>query len=582
MKRSLIRSYLLSILILLLVFSAVAYHYTKTAIEHQTYDQLVSDLHGFDLYLSEHEEKDIDTLCHSYGAITLMRITAIAEDGTVLGDSQNNKDVMTNHKNRPEVIEAKDGGIGYSKRYSNTEKTDYIYTAKLTAFQNAPLIIRTSNSVSMSNDFLTAIILGLIVSLVIALALSLVSVFRFTKVLTKPIQEIRQQAKQIAEGDYGIKVYTKSYDEVTSLSTSINKMSMALQSSFDSLSLQNAQMETILQNLETGIMVTDMDGNIKYANDTFYHVLERKKTNRQYNIYDFLFDNVIFELLDELKEHGGTVSKENVEFLGGKYRSYETTYITSEEGLKGILLIVRDVTNLNHLEKLRSEFVSNVTHELKTPITSIYGFAQTLLSGAYRDETVAKKFLTIIESESSRLNHLVDDILTIQTYEHEKTPKHLSVDVLAVAKECIEIVRYTVKDDVTLSLSFDEESDYIVLATPDKIKQILLNLLSNSIKFTSHGSVTLQLEHKEESIVISVMDTGIGIDKNHHKRLFERFYRVDAHRSREEGGTGLGLSIVKHIVLSLGGNIALESKPNLGTTISITLPKYPSSQPIEY
>jgi two-component system phosphate regulon sensor histidine kinase PhoR len=241
----------------------------------------------------------------------------------------------------------------------------------------------------------------------------------------------------------------------------------------------------------------------------------------------------------------------------------------------GAVVLVQDITELRRLEQVRTDFVANVSHELKTPLTSIMGFVETLKEGAVDQPDTARRFLDIIQIETERLARLINDILSLSELESKKSQRfHARINMAEMVRETLEMMKtYARSKTISLGHLFSNQ-DIFLHGSPDRIKQMVINLVDNAIKYTPNGgSVTVLLEDLPEKVVLRVRDTGIGIAKEHIPRLFERFYRVDKGRSRNLGGTGLGLAIVKHIVLSMKGEIQVSSEPGKGTEFSIVLPK---------
>lgn len=244
-----------------------------------------------------------------------------------------------------------------------------------------------------------------------------------------------------------------------------------------------------------------------------------------------------------------------------------------QERSKSVLLIIEDITSVKKLENMRSDFVSNVTHELKTPLTSIRGFVDTLKQGAIQNEAYARRFLDIIDIEAERLYTLIQDILLLSEIESGNDYNIQECDVNSIVTETLELLRRKAEEKGNLALVFEPEP-YVkpFSCNPDRMKQLLINLVDNGIKNTEQGSVTVRCKSMNDYLMISVKDTGIGIAREHLSRIFERFYRVDKGRSRKMGGTGLGLSIVKHIVEMYNGDIFISSEVNVGTEFIIKLP----------
>jgi len=579
LRKTLIRSTLISLTILILISGIFSYIRIKNTLIDEAYRDIIEKLDGYMYMLDSDSQIELDTSCKDFGEFTGTRITVIdAETGEVLGDSFNDISTMDNHLYRDEVSQARSFDEGSSIRYSKTENVDFIYYARPYEYKNIPLILRAStplyNVQSMYNSITWSMIIAIIVSAVIAFLIS----YRYNRKVIQPIENITEFARSISKGNYGKSVYINSYDEVVRLSTALNKMSKSLRKSFDKISTKNAQLDAILQSLNQGILVCNVEGEVKYTNDTFQKIIKMDGELVNKNLYHNIFDENLYNILEEIKDNNEDklISNTNVQFSDDTYRNYSGCFIRDKKGVKkGILLVVEDVTNIKKLERMRSVFVSNVTHELKTPITCISGYTQTLLNGAISDKENAYKFLNIINDEAERLNLLIDDILTLSGLESQNKPVFEDrVNLIQIAGEVIELIKqkYPEKQYIEFKIEYDEKTEYKMLGDRHKLKQILINLVDNSAKHTEEGHIIINFQKEPEKLTMSVCDTGIGIDKKHHDRLFERFYRVDKHRSRDTGGTGLGLSIVKHLALLHDGKISIKSELGKGTCISIKFP----------
>ena len=578
MKRALIRNSLIALVILVLITGVSSYLIMKNALTDNAYDETQARLDGFVYLLQKEKLDDINQSCKDFGKYTGIRVTVVdALTGQVLGDSDNDITTMDNHLYREEISQAINDGSGSSMRHSDTQKIDFLYYAKYLELDGRQIVVRTATELDVIKDVYNSLGVSMLIAVLASALIAFLITYGFNNRVAKPISEITDLALEISEGSYGKSAYITSYKEVEKLSGALNKLSKSLKISFDNISVRNAQLEAILQSFNHGIMVCDNDGNVQYSNENFSKVLSIDENPENKNIYKFMFDENIYSILEEiLKTEENSVTRENVQFADGTFRNYSGYRIKDNAGVrKGILLMVEDVTNVRKLERMRSTFVSNVTHELKTPITCISGYTQTLLNGAMYDKDNASKFLHIIDEEAQRLNLLIDDILTLSEIENKRNVSYdTKVDLVEIAQEVLELMKqkYPGKSELELRIDTDGKEPYEILGDKHKLKQIVINLVDNSIKHTSQGFIAVKFSKDDNSLTMKVQDTGVGIEEKHHDRLFERFYRVDKHRSRESGGTGLGLSIVKHLTLLHHGHISIESKLGQGTSISIEFP----------
>lgn len=394
----------------------------------------------------------------------------------------------------------------------------------------------------------------------------------------KPIQKATKTVDELVRGNYRARVHHNSSGSVGELSNKINILARNLSELTIQEDMHQKQLSTVIDNTESGLVLIDEKGYIHLVNRKFISMFG--KTPKDYNgylYYDVLTNDKIYNLVQQtfLYEENVKQSFTQVIDFDKKYLQINGAPIFDEKNiLKGAVLVFYDITELKKLELMRKDFVANVSHELKTPITSIKGFAETLLDSRENDPEVLSNFLKIIYNESDRLQVLIQDLLTISRLERDDF--HLKVtdfDIKMAADEVIAVLEHQagVKK---LNLTVNVQEDTHIQADREQLKQILFNLLANAVNYTpENGEIALTIEEKEDMVHISIKDTGIGIAKDAIPRLFERFYRVDKARSRNTGGTGLGLAIVKHIVDVHGGKIDVESELNQGSTFHVYLPK---------
>lgn len=524
-------------------------------------------------YTSKAEE--LSGLIHS-------RITFIAKDGTVIGDSETNVRQMDNHALRDEIRQAKETGVGSSIRYSETLGENMLYVAEpvITA-DGFDGYIRLSMSLASVEDGMRRAWTFVIIALVVLfLVVSLIS-YRVAKGLTSPLEHITRVANRISHLDYDARVELSRKDEVGQLADAINGMADSLQKQMETIRDNEGLLQGVMTNMTGGILLIDEHDNIALVN---------RETERMLGISSQRLTGKPFQ---ELRKHyeltklveEGINSMEMLRSEVSVYHPKERLLLmdgvpmAGNDGVeRGMLFLLQDVTAIRRLENMRSEFVANVSHELKTPIAAVKGFAETLLSGGVKDEETARSFLQIIYDESERLNRLIGDILELSKIESKRSPLECSPVHLTTFFEMLSDTLDKVAEKKRISLHLEVPEELFIEADEDKLKQIFLNLLSNSINYTLEGgSVRLKVtsiptDDEPEKVIVAVSDTGIGIPKKDVPRIFERFYRVDKGRSRNSGGTGLGLSIVKHLVELHRGTVTVESELGIGSTFSVELP----------
>jgi len=506
------------------------------------------------------------------------RITVISEDGVVLADSYEKPENMDNHKNRKEIIEAKKtNDIGVSIRYSNTVQSDFIYVAIPVRIGTESWYIRISKRLVELDEmnrtvlFISLLLIG--TAGVLAFGISLV----ISRKITKPIDALTHTANEIAKGDFGKKIYISSNDQIGHLAQSFNVMSQNLGDTVSALKNRNFELETILNSMTNGVIAVDHFQKIILINRFCYSLLNisEQEDVKDSPIYSVIRNEEILSLIDatirDKKAHSCEISYVH----NDKILSVYVNPIVEENGVvNGSIIVIQDVTQIRKLEQMRSDFVSNVSHELKTPLTSIKGFVETLKNGAIQQPEMAMRFLDIIDIESDRLYRLINDILLLSEIESmEVVPEQSTVDIRPILEEVTAFLKYNAQQKgIELQTIFESEQPLPIYANRDRIKQLFINLVDNGIKYTEKGSVKLIVSIKGSWVSIQVKDTGVGFDSIHKERLFERFYRVDKGRSRSQGGTGLGLSIVKHIVMLYNGKITVDSTSGVGTTFEVLLP----------
>jgi two-component system phosphate regulon sensor histidine kinase PhoR len=335
---------------------------------------------------------------------------------------------------------------------------------------------------------------------------------------------------------------------------------------------RKGQLEAILNSLRNGLVAIDSEGKIIFSNPRFNEMYHLRRDLKETHLTSNVYDKNILEIIDSLEKEP-FVEKKFVEQTNGLIYTYRGILIASLGKTIGKIISIENVTKVANLDSMKQTFVSNVTHELKTPLTSIRGFAETLQDMNPNDEKY-KEFLSIIEREAERLNNLITDILLLSELEATGQPKKAQwVEVAPLVEEVTTLVRHQLKPEVELQVGLD--NDLKVYFDSFQFRQIVLNLVSNAIKYTDVGTVEIQMFEEQGRVILQVIDTGIGIPDSEQGRVFERFYRVDKDRSRATGGTGLGLSIVKHIVENNRCQIFLDSKEGKGTTVTIVFAPQP-------
>jgi two-component system phosphate regulon sensor histidine kinase PhoR len=523
--------------------------------------------------------RDAPAMATAIARETRARVTFISPVGEVLGDSDvgpGELRELENHLGRPEVQEALKNGQGSAIRHSSTLKAPMLYVAF--PFQTASgekgvlrLALQLS-SLQQTRDSLRAIVaFALAATMVISLLLSYI----LSNVTSRSLRAMAGIAAQIGNGEFGRRVPVTGRDEVGELAVVMNDMAARIEGELKSIAAEKNRLDTILRGMGEGVMVTDPGGVITLVNPAFRNLFDLREEVEGKPLIDITRHPSLHEAFKKLT---GTKTEHLEEITlpvnGGKTVLTHWVPLLERETLQGVVAVFHDISDLKRLEKIRRDFVANVSHELRTPVTVIKGYAETLLDGTLSaDPEKAAVFLEKIHRHSGRLASLIGDLLVLSELESGVTPPQAAPVAIgpAVDHACALLEEKALSKRISIVQPAWGESGQ-VLAERAKLEQVLVNLLDNAIKYTpENGSITFSSTESDGMVAISLSDTGIGIPEKDLPRIFERFYRVDAARSREEGGTGLGLAIVKHIVQLYGGRVSVESRPGKGSTFTVML-----------
>ncbi len=512
---------------------------------------------------------------------TNKRITMMDVNGQVIYDYHENPERMDNHKDRLEVQRVLHGYESSIIRYSETlEKEMMYYSIPLKENNQVVGILRLSiplNEVNfinrnMFNSLLIASLIGIIIASIIA--------YRYLYYITRPVKELTRAVKDIAGGNFSRRITNLPKNEFGELGISFNEMAKQLQQSMEALKIQNVKLETILNSMPEGIIAVDTKKNIMLINPSAKEIFLIKDNEKIIgkNILENIRNNQIYKIIHHIlindKDNPMEIEIDSSKKKILRISSSPIRYIAKHERIKGVILIIEDITQLRKLENVRKDFVANVSHELKTPITSIRGFIETLKSGEVEDENIQKRFLDIIDFESERLIRLIEDILILSDLENNlKSTTTDKIEIKEALNEIISIMTQLAMKKNIIITSDIQNGMLPLFFAKDKFKQMIINLIDNAIKYTPEGGkIKINAYQNNNQVEIEIKDTGIGIPKEDIPRLFERFYRVDKDRSRSAGGTGLGLAIVKHILELMNGKIKVESELGKGSSFILSIP----------
>ncbi|MDL1968054.1 MAG: cell wall metabolism sensor histidine kinase WalK [Deltaproteobacteria bacterium] len=574
-------SYLLITLISLLAVSLFASSAFRQFFLVRTAADLMSRAHLLEEQIENHiaplDEMSVDSICKAIGRKSSTRITVILPSGKVVGDSEEAPKNMDNHANRFEVAEALKGNVGNSIRYSRTLKQKMMYVA--VPLNNNIAVLRTSIPITSIYDELESIQIQIAFGgLLIALFAAGISLF-VSKRISRPIEEMKKGAEQFARGDLAYRMPAPDTEEMRGLAEAINQMAAQLDDRIKTVIKQRNELEAILSSMEEGVIAIDRDEKIISINPAAARMFKSNPSNlEQRSIQEVIRNPELQKIVKSVLKSGDHTEGDIVLYQNEEsILNIQTTSLRGEgEKFIGMLVVLNDVTRLRHLENMRKEFVSNVSHEIKTPLTAIKGFVETLSHGAVNNPDEAKRFLNIIEKHVNRLVSIIEDLMRLSAIEQRDKIEGIKLKkgkIRSVIKTAIQVCQEKAEaKKIKVNLICQENISARI--DPPLFEQAAVNLLDNAIKYSDKdGLVQIEAIVTDTEVCISFKDHGIGIPPKHLPRLFERFYRVDKARSRKLGGTGLGLAIVKHIIQTHRGYVTVESNPGKGSNFFIHLPK---------
>lgn len=508
--------------------------------------------------------KGIDNYIKSLKLEKGYRITIINVDGKVIADSMLEPENMENLRTRPEVIEAIEGRIGKSIRYSPSIKEDMLYVAKTSTSYRYGLItvIRVSFSLKELDNIFYDILYKTILISIFVIILGIIITLYFSRYLINSIKEINSFLKSLIDKNFKKRFIAKSNDEIGEIFDNLNSLSLELEkSSFEYLK-ESEKLNTVISTIEEGIVLINSDGLISISNDTFKKIIDEEEVSKKF--YWEVIKNI--EIIEFIKK---TIN-EKVNMINEFILSNKTFLIKSFylKKFDEFLFTFLDISNIRKIQEVKRDFVRDASHELKTPLTAIKGFIETL-----EEEPTNKKYIEIIKRNVDRMINIINDLIMLSKLEDKETKLEITeFDFKEMIESIVKIFSNQIKEkNLKFTLEIDDK-DKKIKGDLFKLEQVFINLIDNSIKYSEKGEIRVKLYKKEGKVFIEVSDTGIGIPKESLDRIFDRFYVVNKSRSKSLGGTGLGLSIVKHIVLLHGGKIEVSSELGKGTKFIIILP----------
>ena len=575
--------------VFLAIFAAAnffIYQHAAAVLQHQAEEGLKEKTEiAARLFLPLFESKQpaaaFQTLAETWKGRLETRITVIDPQGVVLADSYKSAQEiseMDNHLQRPEVAAALRQGMGMTLRNSLTVRIETLYVARALKNGNQLLgIVRTGMPAEILHARLRNLRALMLASLAAAAAVILMTGWLMGRWMGGRIRRMTVAALRYMRGDFSQKIYIDSDDELRILADSMNHMAATLKNRIREAEEKKLQLSAVLENMAEGVLAVDREGHLVVVNSAAEGLLGiRREDTLGKNFMEAVFNHRLHDMLEEASRKKGLIAGEiEIRRPHPALLKVNAVSIPSEDHSVEGLLVLHDITKIRRLERLRRDFVANVSHELKTPITSIKGFIETLLGGALASREQSEKFLRMMEEDTLRLYRLVQDLLELSKIESGEAPLHKEpCDLAAEAEKTLAKLKlFADEHGVTLENHLRDVPLPRVLADRDKLAQVLLNLTDNAVKFNKTGGrVLLTAETEGGKVRASISDTGPGIPESAIPRIFERFYRVDAGRARDQGGTGLGLAIVKHLVEAHGGEVSCRSELGKGSTFTFWLP----------
>jgi two-component system phosphate regulon sensor histidine kinase PhoR len=512
-----------------------------------------------------------------------VRVTVIASDGQVLADSQSDPSTMENHSGRPEIQDAFAKAQGQSIRHSATIHRDLLYYAvRQSVPGGTPVVLRFALPLQMVDEvlweFRKRLWLASLVMLLVTGAASLL----VSRSFANRVDRLTSFSRRVADGDFRPIDGDRSGDALEALAVSLNDTAARLDRTIHTLKEERNLSSAILGSMVEGVAVVNASERLLFANPGFEEILGLDVAPQSGSaLVEIVRQTELLEAVRQVLKGDPRVETEIVTgTLRQRFFAVTVAAVTAAE-TSGAVIVLHDISELRKLERVRRDFVANVSHELKTPLTAIQGFAETLLAGAIDDPNHRVRFLEIILDHSRRLARLTDDLLRLSKMDADRL--ELEIQRLGVpyfVESCVETAqRPAAEKDLRISVNLQDRLPDIA-ADRRRLAEVLQNLLDNAIQYTSAGGqIMLSASADAGEVKFTVSDTGIGIPKADQPRIFERFYRVDAARSREVGGTGLGLAIAKHLVEAHGGRIWVESEVGQGSQFYFTVPVFDSERP---
>ncbi|WP_319562746.1 ATP-binding protein [Marispirochaeta sp.] len=590
---NLIRGFLFYLLILTLIVAVFVFgivRFFSAAIFQQVESELKDTalmLKGLLFMAEERDRLDYDAFCKAAGKSGDTRITVIAADGKVLGDSHAEIESMNNHGDRPEVRYSMKRGSGTAIRHSASVGYRMMYLAISVKTDTGTHVLRVSRSVEAVDEVISRTNRTVLLISLFFLILALFAAVRTGQWIRRPLRRLVDVASRLETGDLDARSDVGYPEEFRVLGHTLNAMARSLAKRMETVQRQRDEYQSVLSGMSEAVIVLDKSLQIVDSNPAAERIFLRTRNEMLSKPLLHAVRNLhLQKVAEELFSGSGPMSAEfPLTFSAGGERSlylqvHGALIPNGESGQPRAVLVFTDITGIKRSEQVRKDFVSNVSHELKTPITSIKGFVETLIDGAAEDREVLSRFLGIIAKQADNMHAIIEDLLQLSRLDEQSLLLEDSpVEIELVLRNAFERVRESARSR-KIRLEQEPGAGCRVRGNQGLLEQAVFNLLDNAVKYSEPGGeISAGVRVNEAVIELFVKDRGVGIPAEDLPRVFERFYRVDKARSRETGGTGLGLAIVKHIALVHGGTVSVDSTPGEGSLFTITLPLGDSAYP---
>ncbi|HEY2459861.1 MAG TPA: ATP-binding protein [Candidatus Acidoferrum sp.] len=511
-----------------------------------------------------------------------VRVTLITASGQVLADSQSDPQTMENHAGRPEIREAFANGDGKSIRHSVTINRELLYYAvRQNVAAGAPIVLRFAMPLETVDQVLASFRRSLWLSSFLILLLAGAATLYVSRGFAERVERLKEFSRRVADGDFRPLPGDGSGDALEALGASLNQTATRLDGTIRSLTEERNLSTAILGSMVEGVAVVSGSERLLFANQSFAGILELAGPLKPGSaLVEVVRQTELIEAVRSVLRGEARVESEIVTGTLRQHCFAATVAAVSASHASGAVVVLHDITELRKLERVRRDFVANVSHEFRTPLTAIQGFAETLLAGAADDLQNRERFLRIILEHAQRLGRLTEDLLKLSKMDADRLELEIRrVAVVQVIEGCLETTQHRAGEKgIRVSAAHTEDLPDIA-GDRRRLAEVLQNLLDNAIQYTvAPGQITVSAVARDDEVIFSVADTGIGIPAADQPRVFERFYRVDAARSRDAGGTGLGLAIAKHLVEVHGGRMWVESEVGIGSTFHFSIPTFDSER----